>query len=135
MKFTHLAKLFYEWGWQINHEHYVSFSDYVKEMVKRNRVIVLEKDNEIEAVIFFFLTYDYTKIYKKRIWDVVIDDAAGHQLYIDKMICKKFNRTMFREIKEAIEDALPQVELGVYHRAPKDKCIKIKTRSAHAIQG
>src|SRR3990167_10832588 len=129
MRFHGLSQLFYEWGWVIKHEHYTAFSDYLKEMLKRNRVMVVTEGEEIQAVIMFYLTNDYTKIYKKRTWDVVNDESDGTQIYIDKMVCKKFNKELRIRLAEAIENKFPNVVEGFYHRAPFDRCIKIRRKN------
>ncbi len=132
MRFHQLAQLFYDWGWEIKHDHYVAFSDYLKDMLKMNRVMVLMNGEEIEAIIMFYLTDDYTQIYKKQTWDLAKDNPNGSQIYIDKMVCKKVTREVIRKIQDAIEEKYPQVELGVYHRAPFDRCIKIRRK--HELQ-
>ena len=134
MRFGQLAKIFQEWGWEIKHEHYVAFSDYLKEMLKRRRVIVIMRDNNIEAIFTYYLTDDFNKIYKKRTWDVVDDDQNGHQIYIDKMIAKNVNIRTIRTIQDFIEENFPNVDIGIYHRAPFDKCVRIHRRKIHELQ-
>lgn len=129
MRFIELARLFYEWGWQIKHEHYTDFSDYLKEMLKRNRVMIVMDAERIEAVIMFYLTNDYKTLYKKRTWEVVNDEPNGSQIYIDKMVCRKFTKELRVRLQEAIEEKFPQVELGVYHRAPFDRCIRVRRKN------
>jgi len=125
MKFHSLARLFYEWGWEIKHEHYVGFSDYVKQMLALKRVLFIREGDEVIAALFYYLTDDYELVYKKSTWDIAQDNPNGHQMYIDKMVCKKFSRELVRVIKSAVENQFPNVKVGIYHRAPKDKCIKI----------
>lgn len=132
MRFNHLAKLFYEWGWEIKHEHYVAFSDYLKEMLKRNRVMIVMNGEEIEAVIFFYLTNDYTRLYRKPTWAIVEDEPDGSQIYIDKMVCKKFTKELHIRLYQAIEERFPQVVEAFYHRAPFDRCIRIRRK--HELQ-
>jgi len=129
MRFAQLSRLFYDWGWQINVEDYVAFSDYLKEMLKRNRVIVIMNEQEIEGIIFFYLTNDYKTIYKKPTWEVVSDDSEGSQIYIDKMLCKKFTKELRVRLAEEIEDRFPNVQFGIYHRVPFDRYIKIRRRN------
>lgn len=131
MRFNQLSILFYEWGWQINHDHYVAFSDYLKEMLKMNRVMMIQNNGEIEAIILYYLTNDYEKLYKKKTWELAKDEPYGSQIYIDKMVCKKFTKEIRKALQEAIESEYPNVTLGVYHRAPKDRCFKIYRRMAH----
>ena len=131
MRFGHLSRLFHEWGWDIRVEQYVPFSDYLKEMLKRNRVMVIENDGVVEAVVMFYLTDDYETLYKKGTWEVVQDNEFGKQVYIDKLVCKKFTRPMHESIEAALTDRYPQIEEAIYHRAPKDRCIRIKRRNCH----
>lgn len=131
MRFRQLSDLFYGWGWEIKHEHYVAFCDYLKEMLKRKRVMVIYNGEFIDAVIMFYLTHDYTKLYKKGTWEIAHDDENGSQIYIDKMVCNKYTKELRVALQSAIEDNFPQVTMGVYHRAPKDKCFKISRRMAH----
>lgn len=131
MRARDLAKYFYDWGWEIKHEYFVAFSDYLKEMLKRQRVIVIQNGEEVEAIIFFFLTHDFGLLYKKRTWDIVEDESDGSQIYIDKMVCRKFTKALRKELQDSIESKFPNVNVGVYHRAPKDRCIKIYSRRIH----
>ena len=121
MKFSQLSRLFYQWGIPIKVEHYTPFCDYLHAMLKRNRVMVIEKDNEIVAVLLFFITYDYNKVYKKGSWDFIDDNEFGHQIYVDKLVCKHFDRDLHNAIEEAIVDKYPQVTEAIYHREPRDR--------------
>lgn len=128
MRFHRLAEIFYSWGWEIKHEHYIAFSDYLKEMLKLNRVMIIQDGESVEAVIMFYLTNDYEILYKKSTWEIAKDDPNGTQIYIDKMVCKSWNKDLRKSVQEAIEKKFPHVEMGVYHRAPKDRCVKIYSR-------
>lgn len=132
MRFNQMARLFYEWGWEIKHHQYIAFCDYLKEMLKRNRIMMVMNNDAIEAIIFFYLTNDYAHLYKKGTWDIVEDEPNGSQIYIDKMVCKKFTKELRIRLAQAIEEKFPQVELGVYHRAPFDRCIRIRRK--HELQ-
>lgn len=129
MRFNQLAHLFYDWGWEIKHEAYVAFSDYLKEMLKRNRVITVMNGDAIEAVLFFYLTNDYRRLYRKPTWAIVEDEPEGSQIYIDKMVCKKFTKELHIRLAQAIEERFPQVVEAFYHRAPFDRCIKIRRKN------
>ncbi len=135
MKTSHIAKLFYDWGWQIKHDEYVNFVDYLKEMLKRNRVMVVKDGENIEAILFYFLTENPEKFLKKGRWSILNDDQEASKIYIDKMVCKKTNRQMVRKIQDAIESQFPNVNVGVWHRAPFDKCVQVYRRGvAHELQ-
>lgn len=129
MKFHQLAESFYTWGWKIKHEHYVAFSDYLKEMLKRNRVMVIMDGAVVTAIILYFLTDDYTRVYKKGTWDLPkSDDPAGNQIYVDKLLCKKWTPEIRRLVQNAIQEKYPHVTEGFYHRSPNDRCVRITKR-------
>lgn len=130
MRFHQLSQLFYSWGWQIKHQHYTGFSDYLHAMLKRERVMAIDKDGEIVAVILFFLTDDYNKVYKKGPWELVNDNPDGHQIYIDKLVCKNFDKPMRLAIEDAITSKYPNVTEAIYHREPFDRKVTIKRRTA-----
>lgn len=134
MRFTHLANLMQNWGWQIRHEHYVQFSDYLRDMLKLNRVFVVMDGELIIAVCFFYLTNDYSKLYKKNTWDVIVDNPSGNQMYIDKLVCAKWTKSVRVAVQAAIQDKFPQIVAAYYHRAPKDRCVKINRRSINELQ-
>lgn len=125
MKFRDLSNLFYNWGWQIKHEHYTDFSDYLHAMIKRRRVFTVMDGQKILAIAFYYITDDYKKVYKKRTWDIANDLENGHQLYIDKMICERWTPAIYRAVRKEIEEHFPFITEAYYHRAPKDRCIKI----------
>lgn len=133
MRFHQLAQLFYTWGWEVKHENYVAFSDYLKDMLKKDRVFVIYENSIIVAVLLYFLTDDYTKVYKKRTFDTITDNPEGHQIYIDKMICKKWTPSLRHYIKSQILEKFPGVQEGYYHRAPRDRCVKILRRSTYEL--
>ena len=125
MTFDHLANLFYNWGWEVKPQHYQGFKSYLLEMMRRKRVMIVFKGELIDAVITYFLTNDYTKIYKKGEWDIPNDEPHGSQIYVDKMICRRWTPTLRRYVQEMIETTFPNVLEGYYLRAPYDRCVII----------
>ena len=134
MKFHHLANLMYNWGWQIKIEQYIAFSDYLKDMLKKNRVFVIYDGELIIAVVMYFLTDDYNKVYKKKTWETVSDNPEGHQMYIDKLVAKEWNPTLRKAVQMAIQEKFPQVKTAYYHRAPKDRLVTIMRRDINVLQ-
>lgn len=132
MTFVHLANLMQNWGWEVKPEYYAEFDCYLKEMLRRKRVMVITGNDLIEAVIFFFFVDDYESFYKKGTYETPEDSIYGKQIYIDKMICRKWTLGLSRKIKETVEVQFPWVEEGYYHRAPKDRCVRIKRRGVIA---
>ena len=131
MTFIHLANLMQNWGYEIDMKHYYQFKYYLEEMLKKNRVMIVRRNGLIEAVIIYYLTHDYTKIYKKPMWRVTEDSEDGSQVYIDKMVCRKWTRTAREDIGRALQEHFPNAKEVIYHRAPKDRCVKIRRRSEY----
>lgn len=130
MTFEHLAVLFLRWGLAVKPEHYDGFRGYLLEMMRRERVMTIWNGDEIEAVVTFFITNDYDKLYRKSDWHIPDDEPDGYQIYVDKMICKKWTVSIRKALQETIESRFPNVTEGYYHRAPIDRCIKIYRRGA-----
>jgi len=128
MTFSQLTDIFESWGYVIKPEHYFGFKNYCQKMMKMGRVIVIVNGPNIEALVFFYLTNDYTKIYKKGEWDIAMDDMFGSQAYIDKMVCKRWTLEIRRKLQTLIEERFPSVKEAFYHRAPFDRCVRIKRR-------
>ena len=135
MRFVHLANLMQSWGWKINHDQYIQFSDYLKEMLGMDRVFIVMDGDVIIAICFYYLTNDYETLYKKSTWAVVKDDPSGHQIYIDKLVCSKWTKLVRIAVQKAIQEKFPQVAEAYYHRAPKDRCVKIIRKDIYELQG
>lgn len=134
MNLVHLSNLMQNWGFEVHPNHYFMFEGYLTEMLKKDRVMVVWNGPFIEAVILFYLTNDYNKLYKKSMWQVVQDDENGSQLYIDKMICRHWTKGLRENIQRAIQEKFPQIKEAYYHRAPKDRCVKINRRERYELQ-
>lgn len=128
MTFDQLANEFLSWGHCIKPEHYEHFKQYLRKMMRLNRVMFISENEKPEAVVMFHLTNDYSKLYKKGLWDIPEDEPDGSQIYIDKMICKSWTFPLRRKIQQTIEDYFPNVKVGYYHRGPYDRCVRIYRR-------
>lgn len=125
MTFLQLSNIFISWGFQIKPYEYQAFEYYTQEMLRRDRVMVIRDEQDFKAVIFYYLTNDYTKLYKKSTWETPGDEPEGHQIYMDKVVCQRWTKELRGALKRAILDKFPQVQEGYYHRAPNDRCVKI----------
>lgn len=114
-----------KWGYAINPKQHAGFHAYAQGMFNRRRAMLVRKGKSPEAIIFYFLTNNYEQLYKKGMWDLVPDNFLGRQIYIDKMLCRRWNKEIRNTVKKAIEAKFPWVLEAVYHRAPFDRCVKI----------
>lgn len=128
MTYNNMLNILESWGFKLKTSEYFGFKQYCRNMIDRQRMIIMTEDRNIVGFLFFFITNDYTTLYKKGEWETPQDINNGTQMYIDKMICKKWTLYTRRLIQDVIENTFPSVEIAVYHRAPKDRCVIINRR-------
>ena len=124
-----IINLMKAWGHNLKTEHIAGFLYYFRQMVHKNRVATVSDEHGVQAVIFFYLTNDYRLLYKKDIWALALDKPSGCQVYVDKLVCREWNLEIRRKFQDFIESTFPNVTEAYYHRAPKDRCVRIKRRS------
>lgn len=129
MTFDNLLHIFDSWGYHIKTEHYADFKQYAQQMIRRRRMLVVTSKDNVVAVIFFFITNSYLKLYRKAEFAAPADTDYGFQVYIDKMICKKWEPSTRRLVQKAIQDCYPCASVAYYHRAPNDRCVTINRRA------
>ena len=125
MTIPELSAIMEKWGYQIKSEEFDGFRNYAQTMFNRRRSILIKNGKSPEAILFYFFTHDYETFYKKATWDLPEDNPTGTQLYIDKMICRHWNKDIRNAVKAALEAKFPWILEAVYHRAPNDRCVKI----------
>lgn len=120
-----LALVMARWGFEIKPHQYKGFQAYLAGMLKKDRVMVIRRNGDLDAIIFYYLTDNYLNLHKKSTWEIAQDNPEGHQIYVDKMVCRHWTRQLRESIRQAIERKFPLVTEGIYHRAPFDRCVKI----------
>lgn len=128
MKIDNLILLFQYWGYAVDPRESHNLERYIKEMVKRNRVLLISNDGEAEAILTFFITNNFNQLYRKPTWATPEEDADGTQIYVDKMVCRRVTLPLRRKLQDTIEELFPNIEAAYYHRAPYDRCIRINKR-------
>lgn len=118
-----LLRVMERWGFHVKTK---GFCEYLEKMLAMDRVLVLYDDGTMQAVLFYYLTEDYLKLYKKSAWETATDNPEGHQLYIDKMVCRHWTRGLRSAIQTAFQERFPHITEAYYHRAPFDRCVKIR---------
>ena len=89
---------------------------YVSEMLKDERVVIINKDGVPHGVAFCSICDDYDTFYRKTTWNYKPHDPKGKILYIELLCCKKWTK----ELREIFEIELikkyPSIEEAVWHR-------------------
>lgn len=128
LKIENLRNLFLSWGYFSNDLYWNGFKTYLEKVIPMNRLIVIQKDNEIEALITFFITNDYERLYKKGSWEIPSEDPDGTQVYIDKMIARKWTPSLRRCVQEMLESKFSNTTEAYWHREPFDRLIRVRRK-------
>jgi hypothetical protein len=123
-----LEKVICRWGLEIKKEHKFAFRIWLGSMLQRNRVMLIWNQDEVEAVLFYYLTNDYRILYKKPTWSIPKEDADGKQIYIDKLIARTWTKPMRELVYKMFLERFPKTTDFYYHRSPKDRLIHIKAK-------
>jgi len=121
------------WGHQLRPEHIDNFTRYLRTMLRRNRVIMLESERGLEAIIFFFLISKPKDFTNRQTWTTPEDTESGHIFFIDKMLCRKWTKSVRETIREQVEAKYPQVEYGLWLRRPSNRHVILKVRRHHGV--
>src|SRR3990167_8296794 len=106
-----------------------NFKDKLRRIINFGKYAITVMDNnEILAIIFFFITNDYVRLYKKSEFATPDDTVGGFQVYIDKMLCRKWTPKIRKLVQHELETNFPYLSEAVYHRAPNDRCVKLYRR-------
>ena len=123
MKFDDLYWTFISWGYALKPGYYQRFKVYFEDMIRRKRVMILEDSNGIVAVITFFITRNHEALANKPEFACPMDDPNGSEIYIDKMICKRWTMGVRRLVQDIVESHFPRVMIGFWHREPDNRCV------------
>ena len=93
--------------------------NYVKLMVEDKRVIELETDGKIHAVLFYSLCYDTEKFLKKDTWEFKEHDKEGTVFYIEKMVASHWSIKLHNMVYDFVTDKYKEVEFLKWHKWSK----------------
>lgn len=128
MRFENLISQLMLWGKVVKAFEIPYFRGYIDQMLKRNRVIFIEENGQILALICFFLV-DETASYSNRpFWSCPEDNENGHIFFVDKMIARKWTPSMRRFFERQIVDRFPQVDTAFWLREPNNRNVIIRRR-------
>lgn len=131
MDISNLLYYFNTWGRVMKTSEIRSFYRYVSEMLKRNRTIIINDDDGMEAIIFYFLTDTPERYINRSMWSTPQDSEVGSTIFIDKMIARRWTKALRTAVQEAIETKYPFIEQAFWLREPKNRNVIIKRRGKH----
>lgn len=135
MNLGNLQFYFQAWGKMLVPSQIPAFNKYVSRMLIRNRAIIVNGENGMEAILFYFLTDDVKPFVNRPLWSTPQDTESGHIMFIDKAVALKWTKKVRLAVKEAVERKYPNVTQGYWLREPLNRSVIIKVGGIHATQG
>lgn len=131
MNITNLLYYFQSWGMQVKPSEVRSFYCYVNEMLKRDRVLIMDAEDGMEAILFYFITDDVHKFDNRPVWSTPEDSERGSTIFIDKMVARKWTKPLRVAVQDAIESRYPFIERAFWLREPLNRNVIINRRGTH----
>ena len=116
-----------EHGIRYTEKELPSVLDYVSYMIANDRVIEIESERGIEAVIFLSVCDDFDTFYKKPTWIYKPHDPHGKIVYVEKMVATEWNRELRSQFKDFLVNRYPNADRAIWHRWAKWGDIKAIT--------
>lgn len=123
--------IMFELGYLIKPEHRSRFNRYFQEMIERDRVLIIQSNGRTIGIIFYFLGNSVEQFDNKPTWLCPQDNPEGHILFIDKMVCKKFNVALKNSLYEAFVSQYPNVTECHWLREPNNRRVIIRKKETH----
>lgn len=131
MTFENLLLQFILWGKIVKPKEIGNYRNYLSQMLKRNRVIIISQNDEIKAILCFFLAHSAKEFDNRPLWSCPPDSEDGNIFFVDKMIAETWNPSIRRYLQNEIENRFPQVTEAFWLREPKNRNVIIKRRGTY----
>ena len=123
MTYEDLYWAFVQWGYPIKPEYRQRFMVYLMDMMKRKRVGLISDKEGLVAVFTFFLTDNHEPLANKPEFSIPDDNTFGPEIYVDKLVSKRWDLGVRRAIQDFVETNFPDVKVGFWHRQPNNRCV------------
>ena len=133
MNLGNLAQYFQSWGKVLKESEIHKFNRYVSKMLLRNRTIIVNGENGMEAIIFYFLTDDVKPFVNRPMWTTPEDNESGSIIFIDKMVAHKWTKSVRLAVMDALEKKYPFAQEAYWLREPKNRSVIIKRGRTHEL--
>jgi len=131
MRIYDILNSFMYWGKVIKSTEMPHFKWYISEMLRRNRVMIVNGENGMECLICYFLTDDTAKFSNRPMWSCPEDSHEAKTIFIDKMIARKWSKSLRMAVEEAVLKKYPFVEKAHWLREPFNRSVIINRKSNH----
>lgn len=133
MKIDDISNCFLSWGYLVRRDQLDYFNAYIREMLNRKRILAITNGEEIDAIISYFLTDNISKFENKPNWSTPSDSEDGEIMFIDKMVARKWTKSLRVSIYNAIKEKYPFVTQVIWLREPINRHVIINMRGKHEL--
>lgn len=133
MTFDNVLTQIILWGNIVKPNQIANFRRYLAEMLRRRRVIVISENDNIKALICFFLTDSVSKFNNRPLWSCPPDTNNGNIFFVDKMIAEHWTPSLRRYLRDEVELRFPQVTEAYWLREPNNRSVIINRRRTHGL--
>lgn len=133
MRIYDILNSFMYWGKVIKSSEMPKFKLYIAEMLRRNRVMIVNGEEGMECLICYFLTNETEKFANRPMWSTPEDSTQSKTIFIDKMVARKWSRSLRDAVKNAINEKFPFVEEAHWLREPLNRHVIIDIRRTHVL--
>ena len=104
--------------------------DYVTRMIEDGRVVAINGESGIHAVLFFAICHDWHPFHEKGSWIYLAHDQLGDTIYLESLVSKGWDKEVRAKFEEIITHKYPNLKQAVWHRWAKDgdREVKIQRR-------
>lgn len=125
-----IIKIMGEMGFKFFERDLDKMIAYIMNMIKDERVIVINNDSQPYSVAFFSITDSVDEFLIKDTWDYKPHHPEGKIIYVEKIVSKGWDKDLRRILEHTVRTKYPQLEYGVWHRYAKqgDRMVMTKRR-------
>ena len=133
MRIFDIINSFVYWGKVIKSSEIPRFKLYIAEMLRRNRVMIVNGDDGMECLLCYFITDNIAKFSNRPMWSTPEDSQEAKTIFIDKMVARKWDKSLREAVKTAINEKFPFVEEAHWLREPNNRHVIINIRRTDVI--
>jgi len=123
MTYLDVLEIMYQLGFKVVRSVVYDVIDYLDNMLRDNRILVINKDGQPYALILFSITNSYEPFFLKSDFDFLPHNPNGRIIYLEKLISKGWDKDLRQQFEETILQIYPQLETAVWHRRGDRKVV------------
>ena len=130
MNTEEIVQFMIETGAPIEADALLQIENYFNLMIGDERVMRIEDEGDLIAIVTYSICNDYFDYYAKDIWDYEPHNPLEDTVYVEKLISKRWNIALRKLISQKLIEKYPSLTRGIWHRARtnEDSIIKINRR-------